>query len=128
MSDNLKFRAWDKKAKLFRYFFGIFNDRPYIEMSSFPQYESLKKYIDLEDAERFTGVKDNCGVYIYENDIVTSGMLHSDVWVPCNAVIKWDNSYAQFIAELVDQEIGDNQLLDVPCKIIGNVHEGIIRE
>lgn len=77
MNRPLKFRAWDKTAKKMLFFEGISNQCPYNEASTFPQYESIRAYHELELME-CTRLPDSHGKEIYEGDIVRSRVMSNE--------------------------------------------------
>ena len=58
---------------------------------------------------------------IYQGDIVNSGHLKADEWIPSIAVIEWDEDFAMFRQVLKGVNEGLEQLMDVPCEVIGNI-------
>ena len=74
-----------------------------------------------ESIGQWTGKFDINGVEIYKGDIVNSGHLKSDEWIPSIAVIEWDEDFAMFRQVLKGVNEGLEQLMDVPCEVIGNV-------
>lgn len=74
-----------------------------------------------ESVGQWTGKFDINGIEIYKGDIVNSGHLKSDEWIPSIAVIEWDDGFAMFYQSLKGVNNGLTQLMDVPCEIIGNV-------
>lgn len=133
---KIKFRAWDKELNKFHYFNGIFNNKPYTETSSFPQYESIPRYHELIISQ-FTGLYDSNGKEIYEGDIMTSERypFQDDGKYNYHAVVEWFDNSAQFgyVRILVDSSkagisngIGDAFEDDESIfEIIGNIYENM---
>ena len=74
-----------------------------------------------ESVGQWTGKFDINSVEIYQGDIVNSGHLKSDEWIPSIAVIEWDEDFAMFRQVLKGVNEGLEQLMDVPCEVIGNI-------
>jgi uncharacterized phage protein (TIGR01671 family) len=112
---ELKFRAWDRRERKFWYFNGIFNERPWKETSTFSQYESIKKYADLEEPQQYTGLKDKNGKEIYEHDIIE---WNNERWL-----VRW----GEYGWEIFRQDIYDNPLsydFEITSfNLIGNIYE-----
>lgn len=113
----LKFRAWDTKNKKYHYFEGIWNNhRPFIERSTFPQYESSPEYYELI-IEQFTSFEDKKTKDIYAGDItadkcvVRIGVFTIDYATEVYGVYKTDGVSTWGLDP------------DFPEIIIGNIHE-----
>lgn len=126
-----KFRAWDENAKKYHYFDGIFNDRPFIERSSFPQYESSPEYQPLI-IEDFTGLTDKNGNEIYEGDILSSNHYPYMDSGKQNyvAIVEWIFAGWQTVLHCVNKQKrgiseGINEYIEDGAEytIIGNIHE-----
>ena len=74
-----------------------------------------------ESVGQWTGKFDINGIEIYKGDIVNSGHLKSDEWIPSIAVIEWDDEFSMFYQSLKGINKGLTQLMDTPCEIIGNI-------
>ena len=86
-----------------------------------PVYETELVEVLPESVGQWTGKFDINGVEIYKGDIVNSGHLKSDEWIPSIAVIEWDEDFAMFRQVLKGVNEGLEQLMDVPCGVIGNI-------
>ena len=65
-----EFRVWDKTKGEMLFLKGIFNSRPYTERSTFPQYESIPNFHEVE-IMFFTGIKDEDRTKVYQGDILS---------------------------------------------------------
>jgi len=66
---NYKFRVWDKETQDMLLFENIFNDKPYTETSTFPQYDSMPEYHKTITMP-YIGFNDRNDKEIFEYDIV----------------------------------------------------------
>lgn len=114
-------RAWSKKENKFYYFVGVFNRRPYIERSTFVQYESCPEYIGLEDCERLLDRKDIKGNDIYEGDVIKGTLIDEDDPLRISGVIVYD-PYFSFFG--IKNDAGITGLFHVDnIEIVGNIHQ-----
>jgi uncharacterized phage protein (TIGR01671 family) len=113
---KIKFRAWDKGKKRFHYFNGIFNEMPYKEMSTFPQYESFKKPLALGDLQQFAGLHDKNDKEIYEGDFVTNDPDRMD-----RGIVEYGSGMFVWY-DGIQEEIPLSYHID-DLEVIGNIYE-----
>jgi hypothetical protein len=129
------FRIWDEKLKKFTYSSSIFNQKPYTEKSTFPQYDSCKEYhrVIVEEA---INRKDNEGKDMYKGDIISG--LHT-IESPRYNTERGGRSLEIIAHEVKGEIIYDklmscycikvNDINTIPlfelenCKILSNIHE-----
>jgi uncharacterized phage protein (TIGR01671 family) len=112
---EIKFRAWWKSLMRM---LDADDVRRNLNIGVIAHIGEVADYILMQ----YTGLKDKNGREIYEGDIVISGMLENDVWVPRNGIVEWEQGDALFRIKLSDA-IDDDQLMDGPCEVIGNIYE-----
>lgn len=114
----MKFRVWNKDDESYIYFNGIFNNRPFIERSSFPQYESVKQYNDLGPIERCIGLEDQNEIEGYDGDL---RMYHGKMYkvVDHNWCFILERNLVQF-RENKRIDIGEDVMYE--SELVGNIH------
>lgn len=112
----IKARAWSESEKKFYYFEGLFNKRPFIERSSFPQYESCPEFIKLSEPELFTGLHDKNGREIYEVDI-----LRCSVKAMGDRVVGWEST--EWCLFKNGTPMSMHSSFWEKSEVIGNIHE-----
>lgn len=120
MSREIKFRAWEEKRKKWHFFSGIFGKRPYIEHSTFVQYESSPEYPELI-VEQFTGLKDKNGVEIYEGDIVNA--IQVGVRLGNVVEIRYQRTVSMIAFLAFVPGYGQVGFHAESSEVIGNIHE-----
>lgn len=127
MDDEFKFRAWNETTRKMLFFSGIFNERPYTEQSTFPQYESCKEY-DALRFMRFTGLADKDGSAIFEGDLIGSSTVKNSVL----REVMFSPHHGAFVGRPVDdksdlkysgQGLTQTWIDDLGVAVIGNVYE-----
>ena len=141
-----RFRAWDRTKNRMLFLSGIFNNIPYTEKSTFPQYDSSKEYHDLK-IMHCINLRDKNGELIYERDLCQSEVTvnketHGD-WALYEIIMKNGLTFCSYVrsqkGEIVPRgymgccinELDDisHKLLfmsndyRIPIEIIGNIHE-----
>ncbi len=117
MGSRYKYRAWD--GKKMHYFNGIFNQRPYIETSTFPQYESCPEYLELEIMQ-YTGLKDSDEKEIYEGDILDEKWKWEVIYFADGFIGKHETpANSMPLLNILRKRDADGCLVE----IIGNIYE-----
>jgi len=118
---DLKFRAWDKTSNSMRFFNGIFNNAPFTEKSSFPQYESCPELNDITIMQSIGLIDKNCKD-IYEGDLV----LIKETRI-CEVIFHqlagcWDLVARNIISSEDIQSVSPASY-QYHAEILGNIHE-----
>lgn len=86
---QIKTRMWCEEEKKYYYFVGVFNQRPYKEVSTFSQYESVKEYHELSEPELYSGFKDRNRREIYIGDRICQMFLAETISEEVIVDMKW---------------------------------------
>ena len=117
--NGFKTRAWNEEKHFMHYFSGVFNVQPFRERSTFPQYESIKEYYELEFM-LCAGIKDKSGRLAFHGDIVivsTSGPPKQ-----FTSILSVDNRYGILFGKIRYSSLVV-EYDDFEFEIIGNIHE-----
>lgn len=124
------FRAWDTEEKRFHFFSGIFNRKPYIETSTFVQYESCPKDNNIADIEQWTGLKDRNGRDIYEGDIVKIDGWEKHTYTVAFGGIGYDGEHNGLTGFYYKETAKYDNYMELIfehnpkiIEVIGNIHE-----
>ena len=122
--NNLKSRVWDYTDDKMIFFEGIFNNRPYEETSTFPQYESCPKFHELSNIMLFTGCQDKFKKDIYVDDYFEDkhGNIYKVKFWSCGFWLEpIMEAYEGYELDLVHSQ-------NVLGRVIGNEFEGFFAE
>jgi|SRR3990167_5855617 len=114
---EIKFRAWDKRAKMMK--FGFFVGSIDGKARAVERIEPVQLSLPDDDLKlmQFTGLKDKNGKEIYEGDILSSKPLTKKeterIGTSNNIVVEWNKEYACFNIGYPEYE----------HEIIGNIYE-----
>jgi hypothetical protein len=134
-NDRAYFRGWNEKENKFYFFWGIFNNRPYIERSSFPQYDSMPDYLDFE-IDDYIGMEDKKGVKIFEEDFIIhdgEDLIFEVVYTPTRGFYPFHKNqlYSDRVTTIdwypvchprLTEETKEKWVADT-WEVVGNIHE-----
>lgn len=116
MEDKHKFRVWCENKKEWEQDEVLISSKDHYTINGKTREEDPKHHV----VERCTGLKDNKGKLIYENDIVK--------FLPDDKIGRVMYSEGRYIAAYPNEDICDelfyhHQQAYATCEIIGNFHE-----
>ena len=126
---EIKFRAWDKKAKNYIIWEGMYGLARAVNGLAVHVAIADQCYLFPEDMvlEQYAGLKDRNGREIYEGDIVNKGYQNMSLF-DRNGVVGMGDGYDSDgwnHGQWHGWKAGESSLFDVnsKCEVIGNIHE-----
>lgn len=103
---EIKFRAWNGKRLCDVYTIEPFNHR----------CQTAEGWVDIDNLEQYTGLKDRKGKEIYEGDIVY-------IAGKGNCIVKWSTDLLAWTFNTDVDEMDYQWVIEDVERVIGNIHE-----
>ena len=111
---EIKFRAWDRTHKRWRFEYRIRHDGSLVNCQGKPIHGNRAKSYELM---QYTGLKDKNDKEIYEGDILLNEVF-GDYWE-----IRWNLKYGHWEAHQTKEDVNEELGHLMGFEIIGNIYE-----